>query len=211
MVLIYPAVLLPDDNETVRVEFPDVPEANSFGESNEEALANARDALETALEFYIEQDIDLPEASQLQGRPGVTPSPLGALRLQLYQSMRDQKVNKAELARRLGWHYPQVTRLFDFDHASRIEQLEAGLAAVGRAVVVETCPSKMLAAVVGSNRLSRSEVTKKIWAYIRRNEVASRQSRSDRPVGKISRSVAASALTGSVERKRQTARKTRRT
>src|SRR3954468_5411204 len=108
MVLIYPAVLLPDDNGTVRVEFPDVPEANSFGETNEEALAHARDALETALEFYVEREVDLPKASQLQGRPGVAPTPLGALRLQLYQSMRDQKVTKAELARRLGWHYPQV-------------------------------------------------------------------------------------------------------
>jgi antitoxin HicB len=208
MVLIYPAVLLPDDNGTVRVEFPDVPEANSFGETNEEALAHARDALETALEFYVERDVDLPKASQLQGRPGVTPTPLGALRLQLYQSMRDQKVNKAELARRLGWHYPQVARLFDFSHASQIEQLEAGLAAVGRAVVVETCPSKMLAAVVGSSHLSRSEVTKKIWGYIKRNESALGQSRRG-STGKVSRSVAASALTGTTG-KRQTVRKSRR-
>jgi antitoxin HicB len=208
MVLIYPAVLLPDDNGTVRVEFPDVPEANSFGKTNEEALAHARDALETALEFYVERDVDLPKASQLQGRPGVTPTPLGALRLQLYQSMRDQKVNKAELARRLGWHYPQAARLFDFGHASQIEQLEAGLAAVGRAVVVETCPSKMLAAVVGSSHLSRSEVTKKIWGYIKRNESALRQSRRG-STGKISRSVAASALTRTTG-KRQTVRKSRR-
>jgi antitoxin HicB len=176
MVLMYPAVLSPDDNGTVRVEFPDVPEANSFGETEDEALARARDSLETALEFYIERDVDLPKPSALQGRPGVTPSPLGALRLQLYQSMRDQKVNKAELARRLGWHYPQVVRLFDFEHASRVEQLEAGFAALGRAVVVETTPSKVMAAVVGSTKMSRSEVTEKIWGYIKRNNLVHRQS-----------------------------------
>lgn len=206
MVLIYPAELIPDDNGTVRVQFPDVPEANTFGDSEEEALAHARDALETALEFYVERDVDLPKTSQLQGRPGVTPTPLGALRLQLYQSMRDQGVNKAELARRLGWHYPQVTRLFDFDHASHVEQLEAGLAAVGRAVVVETAPSKMLAAVVGSSSMPRSEITKKIWGYIKRNELTLKQTRGSRPVVKVSRSVAASALTRStVERRRQKA------
>jgi antitoxin HicB len=205
MVLIYPAVLIPDDNGTVRVEFPDVPEANTFGDNEEEALSHARDALETALEFYIERDTDLPKPSPLHGRPGVTPAPLGALRLQLYQSMRDQKVNKAELARRLGWHYPQVVRLFDFEHASRVEQLEAGLAAVGRAVVVETAPSKTLAAVVGSTSMSRSEITRKIWAYIKRTELALRSAHTSRQsVSKLSmsRSFSASALTAKVGSRR---------
>jgi TRAP-type C4-dicarboxylate transport system permease large subunit len=124
--------------------------------------------------------------------------------------MRDQGVNKAELARRLGWHYPQVTRLFDFDHESYVEQLEAGLAAVGREVVVQTAPSKMLAAVVASSSMPRSEITKKIWSYIKRNV---KQTRGGRPVVKVSRSVAASALTRStVERRRQrtAARKAKR-
>lgn len=192
MVLIYPANLIPDDNGTVRVEFPDVPEANSFGDSEVEALAQARDALETALEFYIERNVDLPKPSPLHGRPGITPTPLGALRLQLYQSMREQNVNKAELARRLGWHYPQVLRLFDFEHASRVEQLEAGLAAVGRAIVVETTPSKMLATVIGSKGMPRTEVTRRIWDYIKRNGrvVKSTRTRASR-TPKVSRTLAA--------------------
>src|SRR5687767_8087825 len=181
MVLIYPAELVPDDNGKIRVEFPDVPEANSLGDTEEDALVQARDSLETALEFYIERDEDLPKPSPLQGRPGVTPTPLGALRLQLYQAMRDQKVNRAELARRLGWHYPQVVRLFDFEHASRVEQLEAGLAAVGRAVVVETTPSRVLAAVIGSSSMPRTEVTRKLWDYIKRNGLASKTSKARRP------------------------------
>ena len=214
MVLIYPAELVPDDNGTIRVEFPDVPEANSFGDTEDEALAQARDALETALELYVERDEDVPKPSPLQGRPGVTPTPLGALRLQLYQSMRDQNVNKAELARRLGWHYPQVVRLFDFEHASQVEQLEAGLAAVGRAVVVETTPSKVLATVIGSSSMPRSEVTRKIWDYIKRNGLVSKSSRVGRPaMPKGSRSAAASALTKSASgrlRQKVAARKSRR-
>jgi len=214
MVLVYPAKLVPDDNGTIRVEFPDVPEANSFGESEEEALAHARDALETALEFYVERDADLPKPSPLQGRPGVTPTPLGALRLQLYQSMRDQNVNRAELARRLGWHYPQVVRLFDFEHASHVEQLEAGLAAVGRTVVVETTPSKMLATVIGSSGMPRTEVTRKIWNYIKRNGLVSESSRGGRPQKpKVPRSAAASALSKSASgrlRQKAVTRKSRR-
>jgi antitoxin HicB len=214
MVLIYPAVLMSDDNGTLRAEFPDVPEANTVGDNEEEVLSHARDALETALEFYIERDEDLPKPSPLQGRFEVTPSPLGSLRLQLYQSMRDQGVSKAELARRLGWHYPQVLRLFDFDHASRVEQLEAGLAAVGRAVVVETAPSKVLATVVGSTSMSRTEVTRKIWEYIKRNELAAKSTqRRSIAKGTVSRSTAASALAKTSGRIRQkaAARKARRT
>lgn len=214
MVLIYPAQLIPDDNGTIRVEFPDVPEANTFGETEEEALVHARDALETALEFSVERDVDLPKPSPLRGRVGVTPSPLGALRFQLYQSMREQNVNRAELARRLGWHYPQVVRLFDFKHASRVEQLEAGLAAVGRAVVVETAPSKMLATVVGSSGMPRTEVTRKIWDYIRRNGLAAKTQRGrGATMPKLARSVAASAVTKAASgrlRHKVAARKSRR-
>lgn len=213
MVLIYPAELIPDDNRTIRVEFPDVPEANGFGEDEQEALVRARDALETALEFYVERDVDLPKPSPLRGRNGITPTPLGALRLQLYQSMRDQKVNKAELARRLGWHYPQVVRLFDFEHASHVEQLEAGLAAVGRAVVVETCPSKVLASVVGSSQMPRSEVTRKIWEYIKRNGLLAKSHQPSRPIlSKVPRNVSASATKSTSGRLRQKAagRKSRR-
>jgi hypothetical protein len=38
--------------------------------------------------------------------------------------MTEQGIKKAELARRLGWHIPQVDRLFDLRHASRLDQIE---------------------------------------------------------------------------------------
>ncbi len=45
-------------------------------------------------------------------------------------------VTKAELARRLGWHGPQVDRLLDLNHASRLDQIEAALAALGKRLQV---------------------------------------------------------------------------
>ena len=41
-------------------------------------------------------------------------------------------MNKAELGRRLRWHPPQVDRVLDVRHASRIDQIEHALAAVGK-------------------------------------------------------------------------------
>lgn len=46
--------------------------------------------------------------------------------------MTDQGMRKAELARRLGWHVPQVDRLFDLRHASKFEQLETAVAVLSK-------------------------------------------------------------------------------
>ena len=41
------------------------------------------------------------------------------------QAMSEQGIKKAELAWRLGWHKPQVERLFDLRHVCRLDQIEA--------------------------------------------------------------------------------------
>ena len=50
----------------------------------------------------------------------------------IYQAMREQGLRKADLARRLTWHAPQIDRLFDLKHASRVDQMDAAFAAIGR-------------------------------------------------------------------------------
>lgn len=54
--------------------------------------------------------------------------------------MLRQGVRKAELARRLGWKAPQVDRLFDLNHASKLEQLELAAKALGRHIQVTLTP-----------------------------------------------------------------------
>ena len=55
----------------------------------------------------------------------------------LYRAMREEGLGKAELARRLGRHLPQVDRILDLGHASRLDQVEAALHALGRELSVE--------------------------------------------------------------------------
>ena len=45
MVMRYGVVLTPDDNDTVLVTAPDLPDATTFGEDREDALARAVDAI----------------------------------------------------------------------------------------------------------------------------------------------------------------------
>ena len=132
----YPVVLTPDE-DTVLVTFPDVPEAITFGADEDEALLYAIDALETALSFYVDSRKPLPKPGKpKRGQVTVRPSALECAKLGVYQAMTEQGIKKAELARRLGWHMPQVDRLFDLKHASRLDQLEAAARALGRHVEV---------------------------------------------------------------------------
>ncbi len=131
----YPVILTPDDG-TVLVTFPDVPEAITFGANEDEALHHAVDALETALSFYVDARKPLPEPSVRPDLPSVRPSALESIKLAVYREMLAQGVRKAELARRLGWKAPQVDRLFDLGHASRLDQLEAAAKALGRHIDV---------------------------------------------------------------------------
>ena len=59
------------------------------------------------------------------------PSVLESVKLAIDAEMLAQGVKKAELARRLGWHMPQVDRLLDLDHASRIEHPESAARSLG--------------------------------------------------------------------------------
>ncbi len=141
MNLDYPVSLEPAEEGGFVVTFPAVPEAITQGEDEEEALARAAGALETALEFYTEEGRDLPKPGKpRRGQRSVRPSALICVKLAVYQTMRDEGVRKAELARRLGWHLPQVDRLLDLHHASRLDQAEAALHALGRRLVVDLRP-----------------------------------------------------------------------
>jgi antitoxin HicB len=126
-----------DTNNTILAVVPDVPGACTFGEDRAEALLRAPDAIESALMAYIDlrRDIPVPRAG---GRgPFVTLPALAEAKLALYTAMRTAKVGKAELARRLNCHLPQVDRLLDLRHASRLDQLEAAFRVLGKCLSVE--------------------------------------------------------------------------
>ncbi len=127
----YP-VTLTNDGANLLVTFKDIPEAITFGKNEEEALENAIDALETGLSFYVDARKPLPRPSKAKRRQKIiAPSALESAKLGVYQAMMDQGIKKAELARRLGWHMPQIDRLFDLKHSSKFDQIEAAATVLG--------------------------------------------------------------------------------
>jgi len=134
----YPAALIPDPDGGFTVTFRDVPEAITEADTREEALLRAEDALESALALYIAAGEPLPAASEVEANEEMVPlSALGMAKAALYDAMREQSVGRAELARRLRWHLPQVSRVLNLRHASRMEQVEAALAALGLRLIVD--------------------------------------------------------------------------
>jgi antitoxin HicB len=127
----YPATITKDGRDLL-VTFKDVPEAITFGKTEADALSNAVDALETGLSFYLDARKPLPKPSKAKrGQKLVSPSALESAKLGVYQAMMDQGIKKAELARRLGWHMPQIDRLFDLKHSSKFDQIEAAATVLG--------------------------------------------------------------------------------
>lgn len=134
----YPVTLTPDDNGTVMLTFPDVPEAATYGDDEAEAIANAVDALETALAGYVTDRRDIPRPSPARGCVTVAPTLLGSLKLAVYVAMRKRGWRKADLARAMALNPRQIDRLLDLHHASTVAQVEQALAACGRKARIET-------------------------------------------------------------------------
>lgn len=128
---LYPAEVV-QATDGVTVTFPDVPEAIAMGNTVPEALIQARDALISALSFYVEEGQPLPRPSAAVGRPLLGVSILDAAKLALHDAMVSGGVTNVELARRLDLDEKAVRRLRDPLHRSHIGQVEAALEVLGR-------------------------------------------------------------------------------
>lgn len=131
----YTVKLTKDDNGTILVTVPDIPEAITFGEDREDALARASDAIETAIMGMIAAREDIP-AAKAKGRDTVALPALSCAKIELYNAMRESKIGKAALAKRLGVALPQIDRLLDIKHQSRLDALERALDALGRSLTI---------------------------------------------------------------------------
>ena len=138
MIYAYPCELTSDEDGSVVVTFPDVPEAITGGRDHSEALAMAENALATALAGYVHEKWDIPPPSEAgDGQVLVAVPTVVAAKVALYTAMRAQRITKVELAGRLGVSESAVRRLTNPDHRSHIGQVQKALRAVGRSLKVE--------------------------------------------------------------------------
>jgi antitoxin HicB len=129
----FPVILASDDAGGYVVTFPDIPEAITQGETEEDALNMAREALETALEFYFEDGRTVPAPSMPKsGQHVVDIPPSLSAKILLLNEMVTQNIRPAELARRLRTSPQVINRMTDLRHTTRIDGIDAALRALGR-------------------------------------------------------------------------------
>ena len=132
----YP-VSLARQGSKILVSFRDFPNVHTYGADQEDALKRAVDALETYLMSILEDREPVPAPRRpKRGQRCVTLPALTEAKIELYRHMRAAGVGKAELARRLHCHLPQIDRLLDLNHGSRLDQIEQALLAVGKRLTI---------------------------------------------------------------------------
>jgi antitoxin HicB len=127
----YALEITQDTNGTYLVICPDLPEVLSVGDSIEDALVQAVDAIETAFIIYMDDKRMIPLPTTL-GQYNVSIRVLVQAKVALYNLMLANKVRKADMARRLGWNPVQVDRLLDIHHSTKLESLESAFGALGK-------------------------------------------------------------------------------
>ena len=135
---IYPAKLTSETEQGgYVVTFRDLPEAITQGEDVDDALLEAVDCLEEAIANRIASDLPIPDSSQAKkGEYAILlPVQLSA-KAALYLAIRDAKITKVELARRMNCDEKEVRRLLNPKHPSKLPRIEQALATLGKQLVV---------------------------------------------------------------------------
>ena len=121
------------------VTFPDFRYGVTQGDTLKEATEMAQDLLQGLIADLMGEGGELPRASKRRGRHYrlVSLPALQSAKVELYRAFRASGMRKAELARRIGIPKSNLDRLFDLNHQSRFNQLEAAFAALNKHIWVE--------------------------------------------------------------------------
>lgn len=137
--MFYDITLAKDDNGTWLVSVPALPHVHTFGKTKAEARTRAVDAILTGLDMLVAQKKRIPKpAESPKGKESARLPALVAAKVEIHNAMLERGIGKYRLGQLLDWHSPQVDRLVNFRHASKLDQLEQALAVLGRRLVVRS-------------------------------------------------------------------------
>ncbi|XAV88434.1 MAG: type II toxin-antitoxin system HicB family antitoxin [Candidatus Symbiodolus clandestinus] len=129
----YPVKLQRDTQGAYLVTCRDLPDTVSGGNTQEQALEKVVSSLVKTVADYIEHRRPVPLASIPEKNEHVITLPiLVVAKTALWNAMVETGTRKTDLARLLGVHLPQVDRLLNVKHSSKIESIESALQRLGR-------------------------------------------------------------------------------
>lgn len=133
----YAVLLSPAEEGGYVVTCRDLPELITQGESVEEALDQASDAMDEVFATYLTEGLNFPEPSKARRREHmVAPPPETVAKAALYVAMRRAGISKVQLAKRLGVDEKEVRRLLDPHYGSKLPRIAKAISVLGQRLVI---------------------------------------------------------------------------
>ncbi|MEY2343316.1 type II toxin-antitoxin system HicB family antitoxin [Acidithiobacillus sp. IBUN Pt1247-S3] len=130
----YPYTIAAQDDGQLLVQFNDLEEAFTEGQSPEEAAFNAAEVLSGVLAVRLESHEDIPLPSTAPGLPLAVPSASVQSALLVHFARGTQSL--ADLARIMETSWPTAARLENPAHWPTLRQLDKAVRSMGRKLVL---------------------------------------------------------------------------
>jgi len=135
MKILYPAKITNEETGGYSIQFVDLPEAFTEGDTEEETLFNAAEVLNLTLRGRVEDGLPLPPPSQgLKDAHYIAPDAKTQAALLLRQARGERSY--AEVARALETSWDVARRLENPNHWPSLKSVERAAAALGKKLVL---------------------------------------------------------------------------
>lgn len=115
------------------VQFIDLPEALTEGNNLEDATEQAIDCLEEVIANRIDLNLEIPTPSEPKRGQKIIPLTLHmAAKAALYLAVREKKISKVNLAKKLNCDEKEIRRLLDPHYKSKLPRIEQALHILGQ-------------------------------------------------------------------------------
>ena len=138
----YPVLLTPAEEGGFVVTCRDLPQLITQGDTEQDALEQAADAMDEVFATYMIEGIEFPEPSKARRREHlVAPQAETMAKAALFVAMRQAGISKLQLARRLGVDEKEVRRLLDPHYGSKLPRIAQAISVLGQRLVIGLEPA----------------------------------------------------------------------
>jgi antitoxin HicB len=135
-------LLAPAEESGFVVTCRDLPQLITQGETEQDALEQAADAMDEVFATYMVEGIDFPEPSKAKRREHLVAPPAETMaKAALFVAMRQAGISKLQLARRLGVDEKEVRRLLDPHYGSKLPRIAQAISVLGQRLVIGLEPA----------------------------------------------------------------------
>lgn len=131
----YPAIVEAQEDGGFLVQFVDLPDTFTEGETKEEAIFNASEVLSAMLAWRLDESKEVPSSSQNVANAHYIAPDAKTQAAMLLRLARGERT-LSELARALETSWPAAKRLEDPTHWPSLKTLDRAAAALGKRLVL---------------------------------------------------------------------------